>query len=487
MIKQLLAKNKIVQRVKAVKNLFLEKLDSLSHVQLEQIQKLEKLNQLDPLDFKVEQLNNSTEQIRQENAETKRKADLLLENQAFLLKFSVDLVQGIQQFNQDSQQQQQAIYQAIEKIYQDSQQQQQAIYQVIEKIYQDSQQQQQAIYQAIEKSYQDSQQQQQAIYQAIKKIYQDSQQQQQAIYQTFQAFQEETRERFQLNQQLLSKVYEYIHNYKFKVVTNQSNFQGIEVELMCYLYSYLPYPSALDIGANQGDVTERLLQTGYEVYAFEPFLPVVEKLKNRLSNFSNLHVFPLALGAINEERELHLVGDQNLVNDPNSQPLYPDADYTLLSSINIHSLPEGMVFTETVPITVTTLETLHQQQQVPSEVGLVKIDTEGFDLQVIQGMGDYRYPVVVAEFWDEKFPFGEFGADNRLPSLVEAMKLRGYHWFIVIYRVFPNNEVSFYCNHLISVGSSWGNIFFFQEHSIFSEALKWCSSVMPATYFSNAY
>ncbi len=341
--------------------------------------------------------------------------------------------------------------------------------------------------QGIQQFNQDSQQQQQAIYQAIEKIYQDSQQQQQAIYQTFQAFQEETLERFQINQQVLSKVYEYLHNYKFKVVTNQSNFQGIEVELMCYLYSYLPYPSALDIGANQGDVTERLLQTGYEVYAFEPFLPVVEKLKNRLSNFSNLQVFPLALGAINEERELHLVGDQNLVNDPNSQPLYPDADYTLLSSINIHSLPEGMVFTETVPITVTTLETLHQQQQVPSEVGLVKIDTEGFDLQVIQGMGDYRYPVVVAEFWDEKFPFGEFGVDNRLPSLVEAMKLRGYHWFIVIYRVFPNNEVSFYCNHLISVGSSWGNVFFFQEHSVFSEALKWCSCVMPATYFSNAY
>ena len=436
MIKQLLAKNKIVQRVKAVKDLFLEKLDSLSHVQFDQLQKLEKLeklNQLDPLDFKVEQLNNSTEQIRQENAEAKRKADLSLENQAFLLKFSVDIVQGIQQFNQDSQQQQQAIYQAIEKIYQ------------------------------------------------------DSQQQQQAIYQTFQQFQKETQEYFQKNQETLTNIYSDIHSHKFKVVTNQINFPGVEVELMCYLYSYLPYPSALDIGANQGDVTERLLQTGYEVYAFEPFLPVVEKLKNRLSNFSNLHVFPLALGAINEERELHLVGDQNLVNDPNSQPLYPDADYTLLSSINIHSLPEGMVFTEKVPITVTTLETLHQQQQVPMEVGLVKIDTEGFDLQVIQGMGDYRYPVVVAEFWDEKFPFGEFGVDNRLPNLVEAMKLRGYRWFIVIYRVFPNNEVSFYCNHLISVGSSWGNVFFFQEHSIFSEALKWCSCVMPATYFSNAY
>ena len=465
MIKQLLAKNKIVQRVKAVKDLFLEKLDSLSHVQFDQLQKLEKLdklNQLDPLDFKIEQLNNSTEQIRQENTETKRKADLLLENQAFLLKFSVDIIKNMQ-----------ILTEKLQKNHSESQKQHELTLETFQKIASDVRQ--------------DSQKHRDLILDSFQRIYEAYQQQSDAIYQTFQAFQEETRERFQLNQQVLSKVYEDIHNYKFKVVTNQSNFQGIEVELMCYLYSYLPYPSALDIGANQGDVTERLLQTGYEVYAFEPFLPVVEKLKNRLSNFSNLHVFPLALGAINEERELHLVGDQNLVNDPNSQPLYPDADYTLLSSINIHSLPEGMVFTETVPITVTTLETLHQQQQVPSEVGLVKIDTEGFDLQVIQGMGDWRYPVVVAEFWDEKFPFGEFGVDNRLPSLVEAMKLRGYHWFIVIYRVFPNNEVSFYCNHLISVGSSWGNIFFFQEHSVFSEALKWCSCVMPATYFSNAY
>lgn len=465
MMKQLLAKNKIVQRVKAVKDLFLEKLDSLSHVQFDQLQKLEKLdklNQLDPLDFKIEQLNNSTEQIRQENTENKRKADLLLENQAFLLKFSVDIIKNIQ-----------LLTEKLQTNHSQSQKQRNLILETFQKIANDVQQ--------------DSQKHSDLILDSFQRIYEAYQQQSDAIYQTFQAFQEETRERFQLNQQVLSKVYEDIHNYKFKVVTNQSNFQGIEVELMCYLYSYLPYPSALDIGANQGDVTERLLQTGYEVYAFEPFLPVVEKLKNRLSNFSNLHVFPLALGAINEERELHLVGDKNLVNDPNSQPLYPDADYTLLSSINIHSLPEGMVFTEKVPITVTTLETLHQQQQVPMEVGLVKIDTEGFDLQVIQGMGDYRYPVVVAEFWDEKFPFGEFGADNRLPSLVEAMKLRGYHWFIVIYRVFPDNEVSFYCNHLISVGSSWGNVFFFQEHSVFSEALKWCSCVMPATYFSNAY
>lgn len=423
MINKFFSKTYLAQRIKVIKSLFLEKLDNLT-TKAEQQSGLSSLI-LQEINNTQHNTNKLLEQgvkalvsfsvLDQRYDSLRQDYDLLLQNNILFLKSSVDLIQGIQQFNQDSQQQQQA------------------------------------------------------------------------IYKTFQQFQQETREHFQLNQQVQSEIYKDIHNHKFKVITNQLDFDGIEIELMCYLYSWLPFPCALDIGANQGDVTERLLQTGYEVYAFEPFLPVVEKLKNRLSSFSNLHIFPLALGAINEERELHLVGEQNLVNDPNSQPLYPNTDYTLLSSINIHSLPEGMVFTEKVPIVVTTLETLHQQQQVPPDIGLVKIDTEGFDLQVIQGMGDCRYPVVVAEFWDAKFPFGEFGADNRLPSLVEAMKLRGYHWFIVIYRVFPNNEVSFYCNHLISVDSSWGNIFFFQEHSIFSEALKWCSSVMPATYFSNAY
>jgi len=121
MIKQLLAKNKIVQRVKAVKDLFLEKLDSLNHVQLEQIQKLEKLNQLDPLDFKVEQLNNSTEQIRQENAETKRKADLSLQNQAFLLKFSVDIVKNLQLLTGDWKQKGDLILNTLLKNHEDSQ------------------------------------------------------------------------------------------------------------------------------------------------------------------------------------------------------------------------------------------------------------------------------------------------------------------------------------------------------------------------------
>jgi hypothetical protein len=99
-------------------------------------------------------------------------------------------------------------------------------------------------------------------------------------------------------------------------------------------------------------------------------------------------------------------------------------------------------------------------------------------------MGNYRYPVVVAEFWDQNFPFGRSGAMNQLPDLVNAMKERDYHWHLVIYRIWGSSDVSYYCNSAYSLDNSWGNVFFFQDYQVFHQALLWSASVMPATYFS---
>ncbi|NCR70519.1 MAG: FkbM family methyltransferase [Microcystis aeruginosa LG13-12] len=436
MMKQLLAKNKIVQRVKAVKDLFLEKLDSLSHVQLEQIQKLEKLeklNQLDPLDFKVDQLNNSTEQIRQENAETRRKADLSMENQAFLLKFSVDIVKNLQLLTEDWKQKGELILNTLLKNHEDSQ----------KTTYQQSG----LILDTIQKNAASNHQQIDFILSVIQKIQEDNQ-----------------------------KILEDIHAQKYKVIIDQKYFQDLDIELMTYLYSYLPHRLAVDIGANRGDVSSRLLQAGYQVYAFEPFPPVIDKLKNRLGNHPNFRLFPLAIGSENQTQELHIATDETPDNT------YQDASF--YSSLTKHSLSEGLVFTDTIPVTVKTLASLHDAEELPKDIGLVKIDTEGFDLEVIKGMGNYRYPVVVAEFWDQNFPFGRSGAMNQLPDLVNAMKERDYHWHLVIYRIWGSSDVSYYCNSAYSLDNSWGNVFFFQDYQVFHQALLWSASVMPATYFS---
>ena len=341
---------------------------------------------------------------------------------------------------------------------------------------QDLQQQQQNIYQAIEQIYQDSHQQQQAIYQAIERIHQSSHQQQQAIYQTFQKFYQENQEYFQTTQTTLNTLYTDIHNQKFKVITDPIYFQGVEIELMLYLYSFLPCHQAVDIGANRGDISLKLLEAGYEVYAFEPFPPVFSKLTERLAGYPKFHAFPYALGSTNETQDLHLAVDMT------DDKIYDDE--TFYNSLTCHSLSEGLTFTKTIPVTVRTLADLHESGEIPTNIGLVKIDTEGFELEVIKGMKNFCYPVVVGEFWDKHFPFGQAGAMNSLPEMVRVMKKQNYAWHIVIYRIWGNHDVSYYCNSDYSIDNSWGNIFFFQDYTIFAEALKWCNSVMPATYFS---
>ncbi len=264
---------------------------------------------------------------------------------------------------------------------------------------------------------------------------------------------------------------------KTKIIIDESYFHNIERGLMNYLYSYLPHRGALDIGANKGDLSNALLKTGYEVYAFEPFTPVFEKLTSRLGNDPNFQAFSLALGSKKETRDLHVVSDKTITQ------IYKDN--TFYSSLHEHSLSESLIFADTFSVSVTTLEILHKSSTIPENIGLINIDTEGFDLEVIRGMGSQTYPVVVAQFWDSKFPFDQSGAMNLLEDMVKEMREKKYYWYIVIYRVWGSPDVSYYCNRQHSLENSWGNVFFFQDYDIFTQALMWCSSVIPVTYFTS--
>jgi hypothetical protein len=174
--------------------------------------------------------------------------------------------------------------------------------------------------------------------------------------------------------------------------------------------------------------------------------------------------------------------DLNIATDKSDSKIYKDA--SLFNSLTKHSLPEDLIFTDTISVQVRTLESLHDSSKIPSTIGLVKIDTEGFELEVIRGMGKYQYPVVVAEFWDKKIPFAQSGAKNQLEEIVKEMKQKSYHWHIVIYRIWGEDRISFYSNYQNSVDNSWGNVFFFQDHQTFEQALMWCSAVLPVTYFA---
>jgi FkbM family methyltransferase len=257
--------------------------------------------------------------------------------------------------------------------------------------------------------------------------------------------------------------------------TDDFAFRNPEVGLMAFLYSSLPTRRAIDVGAHVGEVSERLLRAGYEVYAFEPNPAAYGKLVHRLGSCAAFHPFNFAIGSSEAEMPLHTARDLSGCNRY--------GDETSFSSLVPHSMPDDLPFTGVTPVAVRSLSGLHQSQVVPADVGLVKIDTEGFDLEVVRGMGDYRYPVVVAEFWDREIPFARAGVAYTLENLVEEMRRRDYPYHIVLYRVWGVDQSAYYSNRSLSVPNAYGNAFFFREYAVFAEAQAWCSAVLPRTYF----
>jgi FkbM family methyltransferase len=258
-----------------------------------------------------------------------------------------------------------------------------------------------------------------------------------------------------------------------KRTMDYKSYDRVEIELMGYLYSFLPSRIAVDIGANIGEVSEHLLEVGYQVIAFEPFPPAFTQLNERLSRFKDFQCHQLALGRNNTEAQLHIAKDLTSVNH------YKDS--TLYSSLLKHSMPNDLQFFDAITVQVRSLESLHHNQEIQEDIGLLKIDAEGFDLEIIRGMGNYRYAVVVAEYWDKNMLFALEGTKNQLDEIVAEMRSRGYHWHIIIHRDEGRNNIGFYCNSPHSIDNSWGNVFFFLDRSVFIQAMDWCSLNLPKT------
>jgi FkbM family methyltransferase len=267
---------------------------------------------------------------------------------------------------------------------------------------------------------------------------------------------------------------------RVKAENNRGEDLEPEEKLITFLYSFLPSRKAIDIGANRGDISESLLKAGYQVYAFEPYTPVFEQLCQRLQQNSDFQAYNIAIGSHDTTMDFHICSDQS------EEQIFQNP--SLYNTLFPHSMPQGLNFTETRPVQVRSLESLHQTGEISHDIGLVKIDTEGYDLEVIQGMGKAQYPVVVAEFWDKNHIFGQSGTLNRLDLLVEGMKKRDYHWYLVIGRSDkPSNynfnyDIFFYGNYPETVDNSWGNVFFFREYEVFKQALSWCSTFLPMAY-----
>jgi FkbM family methyltransferase len=159
---------------------------------------------------------------------------------------------------------------------------------------------------------------------------------------------------------------------------------------------------AFDVGANHGEHTARMLNRGARVVAIEPQPSLAANLRERLPDAT---VLAVAVGDTTGEAKLHLAqeGDQ----------------LASLDASWAENCPNPVTWEETLTVPVKTLDELIDEHGCPT---LVKIDTEGFDHRVLEGLSQ---PVDHVLFeTNATIPEGTAAAFARL----EALGRYHYYW-----------------------------------------------------------
>ena len=132
----------------------------------------------------------------------------------------------------------------------------------------------------------------------------------------------------------------------------------------------------IDIGANIGKYTELLLkETNAQIVSFEPLNEAFQDLKKiELKNLNRLKVFNYAIGEKNETLEL------NYSNNKSEKASFTEH----LDKLSFYEFNKN----KKVKANVLTLDTFIKKNLDIfniKEIDLIKIDTEGFELEVIKG------------------------------------------------------------------------------------------------------
>lgn len=172
-----------------------------------------------------------------------------------------------------------------------------------------------------------------------------------------------------------------------------------------------------DIGANIGTKSKLFLNVGAKVIAFEPQSSCFDELKKIKNKYSNFDFYPFAVGAQNEEKELHLSNHSEVAT---------------LSDKFIKSYSSNDVYWNKIEIvSVKSLDFLITQYGLPK---FCKIDVEGYEFEILSNL-NYKIPIIEFEFT------GKFIAET-----LKIIDLLGNNY---VYNFILNEHLKFKLNNCI--------------------------------------
>jgi FkbM family methyltransferase len=166
--------------------------------------------------------------------------------------------------------------------------------------------------------------------------------------------------------------------------------QGTELSLIAALVPSLRDRSAIDVGGERGALAASLREAGLDpTWLIEPHPGNAARLRERFGADQRVHVLEVAAGAEDGAAELHLA------RDPSGDSL--DAFHSLQPDRSGPSL----AWDGSVQVEMRSLDSLRAAGQIPDSVGLLKIDAEGADADVLRGAASLGAEIVMVEFWGD--------------------------------------------------------------------------------------
>lgn len=141
----------------------------------------------------------------------------------------------------------------------------------------------------------------------------------------------------------------------------------------------------LDIGANDGDYGREIRDSGYKglIVSFEPNPVVYSRLQKTISRDDNWIAYPFAIGDKDNISKMMLA-----INDTMSS----------LKSLTNFGMTTGARPTGSIDVEVVRLDTfLQNHQELLLKNIYLKIDTQGYEMEVLSGSGSFLEKIAVIQ------------------------------------------------------------------------------------------
>jgi len=225
--------------------------------------------------------------------------------------------------------------------------------------------------------------------------------------------------------------------------------QDTDLQIIGVLFRSLKTPFFLDVGAEKGGFARALFRMGFEKgVLFEPLPSHLTHLRSLFEN-SAATILPYAIDSEDRMASFNIACDET------------GAELNYFHSLNKVSDHEFFKHSRTVETRCRSLESLLASGEIPAEIGVLKIDTEGNDLRVLQGIGALRPEMVVCEYVPPSvYPDWQLSFANNL--IPEARKL-GYTHLVAIQRTHGNDVESVRLDPEGFTADDWGNLVFIRQ------------------------